>query len=98
LLDQRVVAGLGNIYVDEALFRARVHPARPAGELGPQELRRLVRAVRAVLREAVERRGTTFADYVDGRGRPGGMRPHLAVYGRAGEPCRRCRAAVARMR
>ncbi|HEX6988177.1 MAG TPA: Fpg/Nei family DNA glycosylase [Bacillota bacterium] len=98
LLDQRVVAGLGNIYVDEALFRAGIHPARAAGDLRPEDFRRLVRAVRAVLRLAVKRRGTTLSDYVDGRGRPGQMRAHLAVYGRAGEPCRRCGGPVSRTR
>lgn len=98
LLDQRVVAGLGNIYVDEALFRAGIHPARPAGDLAPDETRRLVREIRSVIRQAVERRGTTLSDYVDGYGRPGSMGPHLAVYGRSGEPCRRCRGPVEKIR
>ena len=98
LLDQSVVAGLGNIYVDEALFRAGLHPATPAGCLEPADLDRLVAAVREVLREAVSRRGTTLSDYVDGRGLPGEMGGQLAVYGRAGEPCRRCGEVIARTR
>jgi len=98
LLDQRVVAGLGNIYVDEALFAAGIHPARPAGDLAPGEIRRLVEAVRSVVDRAVQRRGTTLSDFVDGYGRPGEMRPHLAVYGRDGEPCPRCGTPVEKIR
>ncbi|MBE3590026.1 MAG: bifunctional DNA-formamidopyrimidine glycosylase/DNA-(apurinic or apyrimidinic site) lyase [Firmicutes bacterium] len=90
LLDQRRVAGLGNIYADEALWLAGVHPARPAASLGREEVARLHRAVRRVLREAIEHRGTTLRDYRDGAGRAGGHAPHLRVYGRAGQPCRRC--------
>ncbi|HEY8552105.1 MAG TPA: DNA-formamidopyrimidine glycosylase family protein [Thermaerobacter sp.] len=95
LLDQRVVAGLGNIYADEALFRARLHPAHPAGSLSPAALRRLVRAIRRVLREALAAGGTTFSDYRDGLGRQGRFAERLAVYGRAGEPCRRCGTPIA---
>ncbi|WPD19456.1 DNA-formamidopyrimidine glycosylase family protein [Thermaerobacter composti] len=95
LLDQRVVAGLGNIYADEALFRARLHPAHPAGSLSPTALRRLVRAVRRVLREALAAGGTTFSDYRDGLGRRGRFAQRLAVYGRAGEPCPRCGTPIA---
>ena len=98
LLDQRIVAGLGNIYVDEALFRARIHPATPAGRLDAAACERLVRAIRRVLRAAIAQRGTTLADYVDGRGMPGSMRAALAVYGRAGEPCRRCRTPLVKTR
>ncbi|HEY8393929.1 MAG TPA: Fpg/Nei family DNA glycosylase [Thermaerobacter sp.] len=98
LLDQRVVAGLGNIYADEALFRARIDPRRAAGSLTPGELGRLVRAIRAVLRDALSAGGTTFSDYRDGLGREGGFAPRLAVYGRAGQPCRRCRTPIATVR
>lgn len=98
LLDQRVVAGLGNIYIDEALFRAGLHPARPAGTLAAADARRLHAAIREVLEEALDRRGTTFSDYVDGRGVPGEMRELLAVYGRAGLPCRRCGRTIQKLR
>ncbi|MBX5476199.1 MAG: bifunctional DNA-formamidopyrimidine glycosylase/DNA-(apurinic or apyrimidinic site) lyase [Clostridia bacterium] len=90
LLDQHSVAGLGNIYADEALWRARVHPARPAASLAKEDVARLHRAVRRVLREAIDHRGTTLRDYRDGAGQAGGYAPHLRVYGRAGQPCRRC--------
>lgn len=90
LLDQRVVAGLGNIYADEALFRARIDPRRAAGSLAPGEVARLARSIRAVLRDALAAGGTTFSDYRDGLGREGAFAPRLAVYGRAGQPCRRC--------
>ncbi|HEY8487832.1 MAG TPA: bifunctional DNA-formamidopyrimidine glycosylase/DNA-(apurinic or apyrimidinic site) lyase [Thermaerobacter sp.] len=98
LLDQRVVAGLGNIYADEALFRARIHPARSAGQLAGREVARLVRAIRAVLREAVDAGGTTFSDYRDGLGRQGRFARRLAVYDRAGEPCPRCGTPIATLR
>ena len=70
LLDQRRVAGLGNIYADEALHEAGIHPQRPAGQLGADEVQRLHRAIRSVLRAAVSHGGTTIRDYVDGRGVP----------------------------
>jgi len=89
LLDQSVIAGVGNIYADEALFAARIAPDRPGRLLSAGEARALARAVRAVLTATVEAGGTTLRDYVDGLGRAGGFRGH-AVYGRAGEPCGRC--------
>ncbi|QIA26446.1 bifunctional DNA-formamidopyrimidine glycosylase/DNA-(apurinic or apyrimidinic site) lyase [Thermaerobacter sp. PB12/4term] len=98
LLDQRVVAGLGNIYADEALFRAGLHPARPAGSLTGQEVARLARAIRGVLREAVAAGGTTFSDYRDGLGREGRFARRLAVYDREGHPCPRCGTPVAALR
>ncbi|PZN10201.1 MAG: bifunctional DNA-formamidopyrimidine glycosylase/DNA-(apurinic or apyrimidinic site) lyase [Bacillota bacterium] len=98
LLDQRVVAGLGNIYADEALFRARIDPRRAAGSLAPGEVARLVRSIRAVLRDALAAGGTTFSDYRDGLGREGAFAPRLAVYGRAGRPCRRCGTPIATTR
>ncbi|MDA8192427.1 MAG: bifunctional DNA-formamidopyrimidine glycosylase/DNA-(apurinic or apyrimidinic site) lyase [Thermaerobacter sp.] len=97
LLDQRIVAGIGNIYADEALFRAGIHPRTPAGELSAVQTARLVRGVRAVLREGLANRGTSFSDYVDALGRAGDNQHYLRVYGRGGEPCRRCRAMVATM-
>jgi formamidopyrimidine-DNA glycosylase len=96
LLRQDVLAGLGNIYADEALWRARVHPLHPAGELGPGQVRALAAAIRGVLAEAIRYRGTTLADFRDARGEPGGFGPRLAVYGREGQPCRRCGSPVRR--
>lgn len=98
LLDQRRVAGLGNIYVDEALHMAGIHPQRPALQLTGDELARLHAAVRAVLREAVEQGGTTIRDYVDGNGVPGGFQRRLRVYGRAGEACPCCGGPIERLR
>jgi formamidopyrimidine-DNA glycosylase len=95
LMDGRVVAGLGNIYVNEALFRAGIHPARAAGRIAEARCERLAGAVREVLAEAIERGGTTLRNYVGGDGRPGWFQLRLAVYGRAGEPCPRCGTAVA---
>ncbi|MDQ3672979.1 MAG: bifunctional DNA-formamidopyrimidine glycosylase/DNA-(apurinic or apyrimidinic site) lyase [Gemmatimonadota bacterium] len=92
LLDQRVVAGIGNIYADEALFRSRIHPQRSGGGLSPRETASLVCSIKHVLRLAIERRGTTFSSYRDGNGEAGDNLPFLKVYGRGrrGEPCLRC--------
>ena len=98
LLDQEVVAGLGNIYADEALHRARVHPARTCGSLSRQEIQAILKALGAVLRDALRHRGTTLLDYRDGSGEPGGFREFLRVYGREGQPCRRCGAPIAKRR
>ncbi len=94
LLDQRVVAGIGNIYASEALHRAGVHPARPAGSLSRGRRRRLAAAVREVLEEAVARGGTTLRDFAGVDGSAGMFRPQLSVYGREGRPCPRCGARV----
>jgi formamidopyrimidine-DNA glycosylase len=90
LLDQRTVAGLGNIYVDEALWRARVHPLRPAGTLGPDEIARVTRGIKEALRTGIARQGATLRDYAQPDGRRGRMQDRLRAYGRAGEPCFRC--------
>jgi len=99
LMDQRFLAGLGNIYADEALFRARVHPSQPADTLTDDEVARLCRAIPQVLRRAIRRCGTTIADgsYVDARGAPGSFQRCLAAYGREGRPCPRCGAAIKRI-
>jgi formamidopyrimidine-DNA glycosylase len=97
LLDQEVVAGLGNIYADEALFRSRLHPERPANGLDIAETRRLHHAIRQVLREGVERRGTTFSSYRDATGAAGENQFNLRVYGQGGHgPCPRCGWPLAR--
>lgn len=94
LLDQSVVAGVGNIYADEALFRARIHPARRSTALSPREMEALRRAVEAVLTDAISRRGSTIRDYIGGSGLRGGYQDEFAVYGRGGLPCPRCGAAI----
>jgi formamidopyrimidine-DNA glycosylase len=99
LLDQELVAGLGNIYVDEALFRARLHPERVANSLSDDETRRLHRAIRAVLREGLSNRGTTISTFRDALGEAGVNGSNLRVYGRGGttEPCPRCGGSVVRL-
>jgi formamidopyrimidine-DNA glycosylase len=98
LLDQRTVAGLGNIYVDEALHAARLHPMRTGGSLRPAEVRRLHAAIVAVVREGIRAQGVSFALYRDGEGRPGEMGERLQVYGRAGQACYACGGTIARAR
>lgn len=90
LMDQRRVAGVGNIYANEALWRARLDPSRLARTVGLPEARRLHRALVQVLRQAIGGRGTTVRDYRTGTGDAGGYQSRLHVYGRAGRPCRRC--------
>ena len=92
LLDQRVVAGLGNIYVCESLHRAGIHPARPAGSLRPARTSRLVAAVRSVLRDAIAAGGSSLRDYTQASGELGLFQHQWAVYGREGRPCGACRA------
>ncbi|ROR34277.1 bifunctional DNA-formamidopyrimidine glycosylase/DNA-(apurinic or apyrimidinic site) lyase [Inmirania thermothiophila] len=96
LLDQKVVAGVGNIYACEALFEAGIHPARPAGRIAPVRLARLAGALRAVMAEAVAAGGSTLRDFVGGDGRPGYFQHRFRVYGRAGAPCPRCGGAIRR--
>ena len=97
LLDQALIGGLGNIYVDESLFRAGIHPERPANSLTSGEVRRLHRSIRAVLRAAVEGRGTTFSTFEDASGNRGGYSGELLVYGRGGKaPCPRCGSPLER--
>jgi formamidopyrimidine-DNA glycosylase len=94
LLDQSVVAGVGNIYADESLFEARLHPARLSCDLDNTESDRLRRAVATVLRRAIERRGSSIRNYVGGSGLQGEYQNEFRVYDRAGEPCPRCGAAI----
>ena len=94
LMDQRRIAGIGNIYANEALWRARIHPSRPAREVTRDEAARLHVAVVGVLRESIAARGTSFRDYRDATGQRGGFARRLAVYGRSGAPCPRCGSAL----
>ena len=96
LMNQDFVAGVGNIYADEALWRSRLHPLRDAHTLRPDEIRRLYRALRDVLAEAVERRGSSVDDYTAPEG-DGSMQEHLRVYQRAGEACERCSRPIRRI-
>ncbi len=95
LLDQSFIAGVGNIYADEALWRARLHPLRSADSLNRDQERRLYAAVRGVLSEAVERRGSSVDDYTAPEG-DGEMQEHLDVYQRTGQPCHRCGRPIRR--
>lgn len=97
LLDQRHIAGLGNIYVDEALFLSRIHPLTPAGALSKSQVASLVRSIRQVLRSAIENQGTTFSSFENPYGEPGTNANFLKVYGRARQelPCVRCDTPLA---
>jgi formamidopyrimidine-DNA glycosylase len=96
LLDQRGIAGVGNIYAVEALWRARIHPLRAAGSLRPDEVARLREALRFVLRKGIRLGGASQRDYVDARGGQGRMQREFQVYDRRGEPCPRCGRAIVR--
>jgi formamidopyrimidine-DNA glycosylase len=98
LLDQRTLAGMGNIYVDEALWRAKLNPLRPASGLDRAELRRLHRSIRAALEHGLARQGSTLRDYRLPDGSGGSMQDEFRVYGRGGEPCDRCGTPISRTR
>ena len=97
LLDQRVVAGLGNIYVDEALHAAGIHPLTPADRLSASDVGRLSRSIKATLRRAIRHRGSTLRDYLDADGAAVGFQRLHRVYDRAGHPCPRCRTPIERI-
>jgi formamidopyrimidine-DNA glycosylase len=100
LMDQKIISGLGNIYSDEILWAAGLRYDRSSDSLSAQEVRRLYRAMQEILQEAVRYRGVTLDDetYKDLYGKTGEMQEHLKVYGREGEPCRRCRTPIERAR
>jgi formamidopyrimidine-DNA glycosylase len=98
LLDQRTLAGLGNIYVDEALWYAKLNPLRPAGSLDRHELRRLHRGIRKALELGIARQGSTLSDYRLPDGSEGAMQSEFRAYGRTDEPCDRCGTIFARAR
>jgi formamidopyrimidine-DNA glycosylase len=98
LMDQRALAGLGNIYSEEALFLAGIDPRRSAKSLAAGELRRLGKAIREVLLEAMGHRGSSFRDYVDAEGRGGQHQWHVKVYRRTGEPCCNCGTPIERIK
>jgi formamidopyrimidine-DNA glycosylase len=94
LLDQRVVAGVGNIYADESLFEARLHPAQLGEATSARQARRLHRAVVTVLERAINKRGSSIRDYIGATGQRGAYQEEFRVYGRTGMPCVRCRAPI----
>ena len=98
LMDSRIVAGVGNIYANEALFMAGIHPARPAGRISRQRYQRLAQAVREVLTLAIREGGTTLRDFVSGEGRPGYFQQALQVYARTGRPCSSCATPIREIR
>ena len=98
LLDQRTVAGVGNIYADEALWRARIHPLTPAEALDLDEVKALHRAVRTALKAGIARQGSTLRDYRLPDGGSGSMQHEFKVYGRGGEPCERCGTPIDKIR
>jgi len=97
LLDQRVFRGLGNIYTDESLWRARIHPKRHAAQLSDAEHRALYAAVRRVLADAIRLRGSSISDFVDSAGSPGEYQRRHRAYGREGKPCYRCGGKIRRI-
>ncbi len=98
LLNQTIIAGLGNIYVDEALFEAGLDPEKPAGELTHQQVERLVGAIRHVIAEGIANRGSSFRDYVDAQGERGSYQELWRVYSREGQPCPRCGELIVKKR
>ena len=96
ILDQSVLAGLGNIYADEILFAAGVSPMSLTCSLDDEQWRAIAEAVCPILQASIERRGTTFSDYLDAQGNRGGNMPYLQAYKRAGQPCKRCGALMQR--
>ncbi len=96
ILDQNLVCGLGNIYANETLFAARIHPQRQGSDLGEEDISRLRASIVKTLEAAIGRSGTTISDFRDIYGRPGTNQNHLTVYGREGEPCPMCQTTIRR--
>ncbi|MFA5130986.1 MAG: bifunctional DNA-formamidopyrimidine glycosylase/DNA-(apurinic or apyrimidinic site) lyase [Patescibacteria group bacterium] len=98
LLNQKLIAGLGNIYVDEALFAAGILPTRPANKIKPAETAKLVKEINKLITRAIFRRGTTFNNYVDSKGKQGNFSRYLRVYGRKNEKCLVCGSSIIRIK
>jgi len=98
LLDQTIIAGIGNIYADEILFRSGIHPERTGNSLNKEEIRRIYENTSQVLQEAIERRGTTISDYRDGLGKKGTFQNYLKVYGRSGKKCLQCQSLIKKIK
>jgi formamidopyrimidine-DNA glycosylase len=97
LLDQSVIRGVGNIYADESLWKAKIHPAHVGMKLSVEQVKRLYRELQKILRSAIELRGSSISDFLDAEGEPGEYQQHHRVYGREGEPCVRCKTKIRRV-
>lgn len=98
LLNQEMIAGIGNIYADEILYSARILPTRPAGRLNPGEIKKLYRSIKKILEKAIEAKGTTFKDYADSDGKKGNFSSFLKVYGRANKDCYGCAGQIKKIK
>ncbi|MEK9533451.1 MAG: bifunctional DNA-formamidopyrimidine glycosylase/DNA-(apurinic or apyrimidinic site) lyase, partial [Halieaceae bacterium] len=98
IMDGKIVVGVGNIYANEALFMAGIHPARAAGRVALLRYESLAQTIKTVLGDAIEQGGTTLRDFVGGDGSPGYFAQQLRVYGRQGQPCRVCKSALKEIR
>lgn len=98
IMNSEIVVGVGNIYANEALYRARIDPRRAAGSIGKTRYQGLVEAIKTVLSEAINQGGTTLRDFVGGDGKPGYFKQELQVYGRGGEPCKICERSLTEIR
>ncbi len=98
LLNQKLIAGIGNIYADEILFKVGIRPTRIAGQLKEDEIKKMFKAIEVILKEAIKYRGTTFSDYVDSRGKKGNFTKLLKVYGREGEKCKKCNGIIKKIK
>ena len=98
LLNQNLIAGLGNIYVDEVCFRAGLKPNRSAGNLAKTEIAKLYQAIQFILKKAIAKRGTTFNNYIDADGNKGNFIKYLQVYGQGGAPCKKCKNLLKKIR
>ncbi len=97
LLDQHLIAGIGNIYANEALWLAGIHPLTPGAALSPEQINHLHRAIRVVLQEAIANQGSSLRNYRDSYGQRGSQQEHFNVYDRAGKPCPRCQTLIERI-
>jgi len=97
LLDQSVFRGVGNIYADESLWRAKIHPARVGSKISVKEAETLRRVLQEILNRAIVMRGSSISDFLDANGEPGGYQRHHRAYGREGKPCYRCRTPIRRV-
>jgi formamidopyrimidine-DNA glycosylase len=98
LMQANVVVGIGNIYANESLFAAGIHPQRPAKQLTLVECSQLVKSIKIILRRAIKKGGTTLRNFLSSEGRPGYFRQHLQVYGRGGKACPRCQTLLSEIR
>jgi formamidopyrimidine-DNA glycosylase len=97
-LNQKLISGLGNIYVDEALFAAKIRPTRAANKVKAEEIEKLVKEANNLIKKSIEYRGTTFSNYVDSKGKKGNFSQFLQVYGRGGEKCLVCGTPITKIK